>query len=404
MVLAVFCVRGRGPLRSGMMGTNAVRRLMGVLDAGWRGGTLHGLRALFRLLAWGRPLPGGPCDPTRVRALVIFSTAGIGDTLSDTPAIRALRERFAAASFVAVVHRRRQEVLEHNPHIDRLVPHHKGPAGFFRSLRVIHAARPDVAVILRANDPEILPLAYLSGAHTVVGRPANTRFAFLINRPAPVPDWHRLHGVEQTLAVVRELGAETADPRLVFCVSAQARERIRRHLALRGLEGEALVAMQIHASPRLAFRDWPEASFIALGRAILQKHPVRLVLTGGRGDREKAASIQRALGERATYFAGELSLGDTAALLERCQALLTTDTGVMHLGFAVGVPTLALLHPFNAYRVGPYGYGERHRAVVLEGPMEDEQGNLRSLAKLPPERAYAAFCELLGREAAPRNP
>lgn len=386
------------------MGREKAPRIWRTLDAGWKAGILHGMQALFRFLAWIRPLPGGPTDRSQVRALVVFSTAGIGDTLSDTPAIHALRDGFPGATLVAVVHRRRQDVLEHNPDVDRLVPHHKGPAGFFRSLRAIHAARPDVAVILRANDPEIVPLAYLSGAHTLVGRPANTRFGFLINRPAHVPDWHRLHGVEQTLAVVRELGAETGDPRLVFRVSAEARERVRTRLVGRGLEKEALVAMQVHHSPRLAFRDWPEASFIALGQTILQRHPVRLVLTGGRGDREKAAAIQRTLGERATCFAGELSLGDTAALLERCQALLTTDTGVMHLGFAVGVPTLALLHPFNAYRVGPYGYGERHRAVVLDGPMEDEQGNLRSLAKLPPERAYAAFCELLGREAAPRNP
>lgn len=377
---------------------DVVDRVAAIVAAGWKAGTHHGLRLLFRLLARVRPLPGGPSDPSGVRALVVFSTAGIGDTLSDTPAIRALRDRFAAATLVAVVHRRRREVLEHNPHIDRLIPHQKDPAGFVRSLRTIRAARPDVAVILRANDPEILPLAYLSGAHTVVGRPANTRFAFLINLPAPVPDWHRLHGVEQTLAVVRELGAETADPRLVFRVSAQARERIRRHLADRGLEGEVLVAMQIHASPRLAFRDWPEASFVALGRAILGERAVRLVLTGGRADQDKATAVQRALGERATCFAGELTLGETAALLERCRALLTTDTGVMHLGFSVGVPTLALLHPFNAYRVGPYGYGGRHRVVQLDGPPRDGEGRLRSLAELSPERVYAAFRELVAIE------
>jgi len=359
--------------------------------------TLHlGCRAALAI----RPLPPVDGKPPSPRSMVVFSTAGIGDTLSDTPAIRALRESFPTCRITAVVHRRRKEVLAENPHIDSLVLHRKGLVGFYRTLRAIRRARPDVVVVLRANDPDTWPLAYLSGALSLVGRPANTKFGFLINRPVPVPEWDDLHGVEATLALVRELGAYTTDPRLVFRVNAGARRRIQELLEAQGLDRASLVAMQVHTSPRLAFRDWPVESFVTVGQAILRDYPVRLVLTGGKEDRAKGAMIQEALGVRASCVAGDLRLSETAALLERCLALLTTDTGVMHLGFAVGVPTLAFLHPYNAHRVGPYGYGGRHRAVQLGAPARDANGRLRSLAELPPEVVYAAFRDFVPSPAA----
>jgi hypothetical protein len=41
----------------------------------------------------------------------------------------------------------------------------------------------------------------------------------------------------------------------------------------------------------------------------------------------------------------------------------------MHLGFAVGTRVAALIHCNNpASRVGPYGYGDRHRVVQLVRP------------------------------------
>jgi ADP-heptose:LPS heptosyltransferase len=41
-------------------------------------------------------------------------------------------------------------------------------------------------------------------------------------------------------------------------------------------------------------------------------------------------------------FAGALSLPDTAALIAECAALVANDSGLMHLGVALGVPTFGI--------------------------------------------------------------
>jgi ADP-heptose:LPS heptosyltransferase len=359
---------------------------------GWNRVILESLRALGRVAVAIRPLPRIGGAPPAPRSVVVFSTAGIGDTLSDTPAIRALRESFPGCRITVVVHRRRQAVLEGNPNIDRLVPHAKG--AFFRTLAAIRRERPDTAVTLRANDPDIWPLAYLSGARVIASRPAMTRFPFLINLPVPVPDWLDRPGVEQTLEIVRALGADTADPRMDFVVPDDAGNRAAEVLEHRGLASRTLVAMQVHTSPRLSFRDWPVEHFVSLGRRLLDAYPVRLAITGGPDDIPAASAVGEALGQDAVIFAGTLALSETAALLARCRMLITTDTGIMHLGFAVRVPTLALLHPYNAHRVGPHGYGALHRVALLDRSLWSGEDPPRvGLDRLTPDAVWPILRE-----------
>lgn len=368
------------------------------LERAWQRFVLETLRLGCRAALAIRPLPPVDGKPPSPRSVVVFSTAGIGDTLSDTPAIRALRESFPDCRITVVVHRGRRAVLEGNPNIDRLIPHAKGPVRFLRTLLAIRAERPDTAVTLRANDPDIWPLAYLSGARVIISRPQMTRFPFLVNLPVGVPDWMERPGVEQTLEIVRVLGADTADPRMDIVVPAAARASIARRLAAHGLDDRILIAMQVHGSPRLSFRDWPVERFVALGRQILATYPVHLVITGGREDALRATEVGTALGREATVVAGQLALPETAALLTRCRMLITTDTGIMHLGFAVRVPTLALLHPYNAHRVGPHGYGRLHRVALLPPSLwHGEDPPQVGLDALSPEEVFKAFREFWGQ-------
>ncbi len=367
---------------------------MRAVERAWQRLVLEALRVGCRAALLLRPLPGIEGKPRPPRSVVVFSTAGIGDTLSDTPAIRALRESFPGCRITVVVHRGRRAILEGNPNIDLLIPHAKGPVAFLRTLRAIRRARPDTAVTLRANDPDVWPLAYLSGARVVASRSRATRFPFLVNLPVEIPDWSRRPGVLQTLEIVRALGADTADPRMDYVVPETAGRAVAALLRERGLEGALLVAMQVHRSPRLRFRDWPVEHFIALGRDIVQAYPVRLAVTGGGKEAAAAEGVARGLGAAATSFAGRLSLPETAALLTRCRMLITTDTGIMHLGFAVRVPTLALLHPYNAHRVGPHGYGRLHRVVLLDRSLwQGEDPPRIGLDRLSPEVVFSALQE-----------
>ncbi|MDY0185553.1 MAG: glycosyltransferase family 9 protein, partial [Desulfuromonadaceae bacterium] len=58
-------------------------------------------------------------------------------------------------------------------------------------------------------------------------------------------------------------------------------------------------------------------------------------------------------GLKGTNLAGKTTIKQTAAVLKRAKLLVSGDSGVMHLGIAVGCPTVALFGPGIAKKWAP---------------------------------------------------
>ena len=63
-------------------------------------------------------------------------------------------------------------------------------------------------------------------------------------------------------------------------------------------------------------------------------------------------------------LAGETSLGQLAALFERCDLVIGGDSGPLHLAAAVGAPTIRLYGPTDIRQFGPWPPGDRHVALA----------------------------------------
>ncbi|NOT08764.1 MAG: lipopolysaccharide heptosyltransferase II [Gemmatimonadales bacterium] len=91
-----------------------------------------------------------------------------------------------------------------------------------------------------------------------------------------------------------------------------------------------------------------------------------VVAVGGPEDRDLSAAIVAAAPGRAHSAAGELSLRESAALLERAAVLVTNDSAPLHLATAVGTPVVAIFGPtVPAFGFGPRG--PKDRIVELVG-------------------------------------
>lgn len=109
----------------------------------------------------------------------------------------------------------------------------------------------------------------------------------------------------------------------------------------------------------------------------------RLVLVGDRQEQERARHLQGALSPlllgRVWDTTGRLSLVQLAGLLTRCQIVIGTDTGPLHLAAAVG--TRAIGWYFARARVHETGpYGPTHRV------WQAEAGEMSRMAVVQPSR------------------
>src|SRR3989454_685340 len=145
---------------------------------------------------------------------------------------------------------------------------------------------------------------------------------------------------------------------------AHARSRPARQRALADAPLIALAPGAAHATKR-----WPLAHWIALADR-LRAAGYRPVVLGGSEDRGLAQQLAEGGGTRGGPIesaAGEFSLQETGALLGRARALVSGDTGVMHMATGVGTPVVALFGP----TVGQFGFFPyRAPAVVLERPLD----------------------------------
>jgi ADP-heptose:LPS heptosyltransferase len=355
---------------------------------------------IFRARARRRPPVAEPIHFGPEPRILVFTCAGIGDTLTDSVVFKALRETFPAAHLAAVVHRRRRLLPEHNPHVNEIFLFHKGPLAFWKLQRELRAAgRWDAILQLRGNDPEPRCLSYLVGPDVTVSVPNMTRLSWLCGHQVEQPDWDETHGVEQTLRIARYVGADTREPHLVYAVRDAERVQLEEKLRTLNIHStKPRLVLQLGGGRRASWRDWPVERYAELLRLAERELDADGFILGGEDQLKRRAELAGLFaGEPKPYhdLVGKLSLSESAALLASAKALVSTDTGIMHLGFAVGTRVVALIHCNNpTARVGPYGYGNRHRVVQLTKPPGYRTPADASMADITAESVFAALQEV----------
>ena len=113
------------------------------------------------------------------------------------------------------------------------------------------------------------------------------------------------------------------------------------------------VALQLGASE--ARRQWPVASFAALGDRLWREAGLCPVLLGSPAETSLAAEYMQAAGCPCINTVGQTSISQLAALLTLCRLLVTNDTGTMHLAAGLKIPCLAVfLATAQPWDTAPY--------------------------------------------------
>jgi heptosyltransferase-2 len=194
------------------------------------------------------------------------------------------------------------------------------------------------------------------------------------------------HQVESYQQLVHALGFPNGPVEPRIRVPQDARDAAARLLTQEGWDGRApLVALAPGAAYGGAKR-WPPASFAELADA-LAADGVCCVMVGSPADAATAEEVARAFATQALRRAspelgvladeqrresralhnivGRTDLPTLAGVMTYCRALVTNDSGAMHLGAAAGVSVTAVFGPTDERVTRPLG--DAH--VVLTHPV-----------------------------------
>jgi heptosyltransferase I len=128
-----------------------------------------------------------------------------------------------------------------------------------------------------------------------------------------------------------------------------------REAALRLLPGDepTLLVSPCSSHP---LRNWMPERYAALADHAVARHGLRVALCGGRTtlERHTADAILAAMRHPAVDLVGRDTLKQFLALAQRAVAVVTPDSGPMHMANAVGAPVIGLHAASNPARSGPY--------------------------------------------------
>ena len=294
--------------------------------------------------------------------ILVVRFSSLGDVLLTTPLIRALRARHPAATLSALTKQVWAPLLSANPHLDAVVAVAPGQS-LVPLARALRAARFTHLLDLHGSVRTRVLRLLVPGAWTGFDARRRARQALIREHRDIYPD--RVPVAERYFEAARDLDvAPDGEPAELF-TSPAAEARAEAWLARTGLEGEqplvVLAPGAAHASKRWPVRHWRRLA------ADLVRSRLRVAIVGGPSDRVVAAEIATAAGRRAASAAGELDLQASGALIRRARAVVSGDTGPMHLASAVGTPVVALFGP-TVEQFGFFPYRALHTVLQRDLP------------------------------------
>jgi len=280
--------------------------------------------------------------------LVILAPNWVGDAVMAQPAMADLRRAFPEATITVAARSSVAPLVRMMPDVSDAVPVDALAGGGF-----------DTALLLPNSFRSALR-AYRAGIPERWGFRTDWRGPLLTRAVPPIDG---LHQVDAYRRLVAALGCANGsdEPRLV--VSDALREAGAQQLREAGWNGHApLVALAPGAAYGPAKR-WPSASFAELA-GDLARDGIQSVLVGGPDDAEVGSEIVAAAAQGGALLnlIAKNDVAGMAGVFASCRALVSNDSGAMHIGAAVGLPVTAAFGPTDERLTAPRG--DRHTVLT----------------------------------------
>ena len=363
------------------------------------------------------------------RRILVRGVNWLGDAVMTTPALLRLREAHPPAHIALLAQGKLAELWRGHEAVNEVIVFEKahGTVALAKRLR---AGQFDTALVLPNSFRSAFEV-WLAGIPRRAGYGGRGR-ALLLNELVPrrlsetamhkrsVPEIKRLiegtcrdrqsfaqeaHQLFDYLHLAAALGAkpEAIAPRLFISEEEKTEFRARWNIGAKG----PILGLNPGAEYGPAKR-WPADRFIEAARLISTQVKCEWLIFGGKADTATASEIETALrGARpdtaVLNLSGMTNLRELCAGLSLCEAVLTNDTGPMHLAAALGAKVVVPFGSTSPELTGPGLPGDkRHRLLLGQAQCapcfrRECPVDFRCMLSIPPEAACEAVLSLLRR-------
>ncbi|MCJ7501424.1 glycosyltransferase family 9 protein [bacterium] len=290
------------------------------------------------------------------KKILIIRLSAIGDVVMASPLIGAFKRTWPTARIYWMVEDTSKPILQANPDLEELIiwPRNAWKQSL-RDKRYLTLKREIIRFVkdLRkkgfsmAVDAQGLfksgLWAYLSGAPERIGIGSREGSRHLMTRVVErTSASDRISS--QYLLLAEAMGLDTRNFDMDMVLAPEAEIYGTRFAS--SLPSAYIALAPFTTRPQ---KHWFQERWTEVINRITTQLELSVVLLGGPGDQQHSREIFQAEGPNTVNLTGKTNLQEAAAVIKNASLLIGVDTGLTHMGYALGTPTIALFGATRPY-------------------------------------------------------
>jgi heptosyltransferase-1 len=319
--------------------------------------------------------------------ILIIKPSSLGDVIHALPFLHALKKSFPDSQIDWVISSNLKGIIEDNPLINNLIILNKDSWKSIKKLpstlselsslrKTLKSRRYDMVIDLQGLLRSGL-IAFSTPTTIKVGfADAREGSSFFYDKKVKVSK--NLHAVDKCLEVAKSVGARVNKACFPIHINSETKK------SAKALVENMKDYIVIVPSARWTSKRWPPEKFALL----ISKLSSPCIIVGSKGDSRIAGKIlkhlsgttnQVGVSSRAKATAktagaqspgvidlcGKTDLKELTAVIAGAKAVISNDSGPMHIAAALGKPVIALFGPTDPEKTGPYGWQGSNTLKVL---------------------------------------
>ncbi len=291
-------------------------------------------------------------DQESIRKILIIRLSALGDVVNTLPMLPIVREAFPNAHISFLTSALTAPLVSEASDIDEVIVHKKSrrPDRYWPALWLLRRSNFDLAIDFQSSrySRSLIRTTKAryrlgNGDQSIYTHPVDTR---LVNNQA----------VHLFREIVKPLGLQRIEPEAHYPGIDKGCQRIRERLTTFQINAKEYVVFNPGHSPSWRTKRWPFFHWATLGR-ICRQNGLKVVISGGPDEVAVGEALAMELGDGVYSLAGKTDLFELGGLMRLAAAVVSTDSGPMHVAAMAGAPVVALFGPTNSVLSAPFGQG-----------------------------------------------
>lgn len=292
--------------------------------------------------------------PSEPKDLCILRLSAVGDVCHTVPVVRAIQDHWPNTNVTWVIGKLEATLVGDIPEVEFVIlDKSRGGRGYLTLRREMHRRTFDLVLHMQVSLRSSVASRFIRSPIRLGfdrARARDFQWLFTTHRIEAGKNQHVMEGL---FGFAQALGIPHRPLRWDIPIPESARRFAAEHVQA----DRATLVISPCTSPRYRnWRNWSPSGYAAVADHAVDKHQMRVILTGGPTETERryGEEICRLARHKPTNLIGCTSLKELLALLERARVLIAPDSGPVHMATAVGTPVIGLYVTSNPMRTGPY--------------------------------------------------